>query len=134
MVVIRRLLALLSRPHGHDGEIEQLIDGAWTDAHHGDWPAVERAVHALQARHPDAVLALVHEVCARALVGTNIADRARTVADLKGPDGLAAWLIIARRLDDTRGIRALFNRHNADQQRGIVVNLLRYACRQEAAR
>jgi len=132
--VIAALFRRFTR-HGHDGQIAQLIDGAWTDAHHGDWAAVERAVHALQARHPDGVLALAHDVCDRTLAGLpDIVSRSRIVADLEGPEGLSAWLVIARGLDNARGIRSMLNRHTADQQRGLAVALLRYATRQEAAR
>lgn len=133
--MMRRLRALLSRPHGRDGQIEQLIEGAWTDACHGDWAAVERTVHVLQVRHPDALLALVHDVCDRALQARpDFASRTCIVADLAGPDGLAAWLVLARGLDNPRGIRGMLARHTDDQQHGIAVHLLDYAVRQEVAR
>lgn len=117
--------------HGHDGEIPRLIRIAEAHARHGRWDGCERAVHNLQARHPDALLALVYDVSDRVLDTLRDPATGRTplvrLVDDAGLGVPAAWLILCRALDADVLLRAELEPLAVGQQREAAVALLRYA-------
>lgn len=134
LAAVRAHTRRLTHPsHGHDGEIEARIEIAWAHALAGRWDGAERAVHHLQAAHPDALLALVHVACDRALASRpDIVARVDLLDDSAG--NLAAWLVVARGLGETRALRGMVDRHTDEGQRELAVALLRYATEQAVTR
>ena len=121
------------RRHGRDGQIPHLIEMAWTHARHGRWDDVERAVHALQTRHPTAIVALIHTATDRALTAhPDLADH--LLDDLHTVDGSAAWLVAARWWGEHRAVHLEITRRGDEGQRDLAVAVLRYATRQEVTR
>lgn len=118
------------RAHGHDGEIPRLIEIAHAHARHGRWDGCERAVHAMQARHPDAIWALIYDACDR-VYGALCDPEAGTVPLTRLVDDAslgvrAAWLVLCRGLDADWMLRHELTPLTAEQQRDRAVALLRY--------
>lgn len=133
IAALRRLVR-----HGHDGQIPHLIETAWTHAQHGRWDDVERAVHALQTRHPRAIVALIHTAADRALAARPAPhDRIGILVDLvdlRRVEAWAAWLVIARGLGEHHAVHLEITRRGDEGQRDLAVAVLRHATRQETTR
>ncbi len=119
------------RAHGRDGDIPALIEMAWSHARHGRWDACERAVHNLQVRHPDALWALVYDVCDRVIERFRDPVSGRTplvaLVDDAGVGVPSAWLVLCRALDADVMLRAELAPLSPERQREAAVALLRYA-------
>lgn len=114
--------------HGHDGDIERLIEMAYTHALRGHRHGCQRAVHTIQNRHPAGIYALLNTAADRVLAARG--GGVWLLRALDGPDGVSAWIVLCRTLGDPHALYRDMDPRPVEQQRDIAVDLLLWATRQ----